>query len=262
MSFDSVSEDIPIWGDLVGATGRQAGRRADEAAARNNQVWDELSKQAPTAEELMYIAPQVGQEGFDDTQTDPALRSARMDALRQMQGIYRDGGLRPEDKSRIAMINNQQQQQEQAQRAAVMQQMQARGMGGSGTELAGQLSAQQGAATRGYLGGMQVAGDAGQRALAAIQSAATMGGSMQQDDLQAAAARNQIREFNARQGTESNRSRSDAYQQRFGNRQGIALGRSGIASQQEQTQRQQQEAGRDRFTNTVVGGAKLFAGGS
>jgi hypothetical protein len=67
-------------------------------------------------------------------------------------------------------------------RGAIGQNMAARGVGGSGVEIASQLANQQGAANRNSMAGTQAAADARQRAIAALMGSANIAGNVRGQD--------------------------------------------------------------------------------
>ena len=118
-----------------------------------------------------------GIQGSGQLQQDEQGVNAQRGALQNMQNIAQQG-FTPQDQATLASGQRQAALQEQAQRGAVMSQARQRGMGGSGTELMGALSAQQGAANR----NADVAADLGQarlqRQFDATGAASTMGSNL------------------------------------------------------------------------------------
>jgi len=235
--------DIPVLGDLFGSTGRQARRAADRERARADEIWNDVSGNMPTADDLSWEATQQGGTEFDRLRGDRNASAAQANALRQLQ--ERAAGRDPAFDAAVAANRNQAQVEERAQRDAIQRNMEARGMGGSGAALAGALAAQQGGATRNYLGGMQASSDASMRALQAIQGAAALGGQMRgqsfTEQASRATAQDAINRFNAVQQSQTNQNRANANQQVFGNRLNVAAGRTGQLEGRAAQERQRQD---------------------
>lgn len=140
------------------------------------------------------------QSEMNNISLDPALRQAQMDALRGLSDIATSGGLTAMDKAKLSQIQNQENAAARGQREAIIQSMQARGLGGSGIELMSQLQNQQDSATRASQRGMDVAAMAQQRALDALMQSGQLGGQIQQQDFdrqsQIAKANDAISQFN------------------------------------------------------------------
>lgn len=131
---------------------------------------------------------------------DPNLRAAQMQALEQL-GELSQSGMTDVDRARLAQIQAQTDTAARGQREAISQNMQARGISGSGLELMAQLQGQQGAAQQANMGGLQTAADAQMRALEALYNRAGLAGSMEQADFgrqaQTAQAQDAIARMNA-----------------------------------------------------------------
>lgn len=168
-------------------------------------------------------------------------RDAQVAALQQLQGIANEGGLTGADRARLEQIKREEQIAEKGQRDAIVQNAQSRGVGGSGLEMAQQLAAQQGGATRASARDLGVADLAQQRALAAIQGSANVGTTIRSGDYQKASAQDAINQFNAdyrnRAGfaTASNRqsvqetNRLDLPQRRYENERDRIMGVTGAS---------------------------------
>lgn len=155
----------------------QAGAPPDVAQALILKQYEALGM--PVAE----LEPEVQQAAshMADVQTDPAMKSAQMQALRSLQQIG-SSGLRPEDKAAMMELQDQATQEARSQQQGILQNMQQRGMSGSGAEVAAMLGSQQGSANQGLRNAMRVSSDASQRALQAIGQAGTLGGQMRSQD--------------------------------------------------------------------------------
>lgn len=150
-------------GSIYGA--QQARKTAQAAAAQNaeftNKALAALEAVGVPAEEAMQItlqtpelvfdyAPQLQQQfpeiasSFADIEVDPRLQEAQATAL---AGIEERAamGLTPEDRAELAAIQRGAAATGSAQRASALQQMEQRGMGGSGQALMAQLAGAQSA---------------------------------------------------------------------------------------------------------------------
>lgn len=171
---------------------------------------------APTAEELKVQLSELVNNGsmtpeqataimqdpsaMNGITLDPRLKQAQMDALTSLQDIGQNKGLTDMDRSQLAQIQGQEQTAARGAREAILQNANARGMGGSGIEMLSQMQNQQDAATRQSARDTSVAGMAQQRALQALQQAGTLGGNIEGQDFsqqaQVAAANDAINKFN------------------------------------------------------------------
>jgi hypothetical protein len=154
----------------------------------------------------------AGNSSMEGVSTDPALRQAQQNALAKLQQVGAEG-LTAEDKFALSQIQSSNRQQERGSREAILQGMQRRGMGGSGNELMAKLQAQQSAADRNNMQGMQQASMAQQRALDAMMASGRMAGSMRDQDFgeksKIAEARDVMSRFNANLMSGSNTRNTD-----------------------------------------------------
>ena len=172
-------------------------------------------------------------------QSQPAMQ-AQMQALQQLQRIGQQGGLTPQDLAQLNQIETQINNQEQANRNAITQNFAQRGMAGSGAQLAAQLAGNQAATTTAANQGINVAAQAQQRALQAIQGAGQMGQGLEAQQFgeaaQKAAAQNAINQFNvanAQNVLGQNVARTNyAQQYNLGNQQQLNQANTAIANQQ------------------------------
>ena len=142
----------------------------------------------------------LGASKMEDISVDPRLRNAQLQSLEKLQQIG-SGQLTAEDKAALAKLQRQTSRDAQARDASILQNMQERGIGGSGAELAARLSANQAASNREAQGGLDIQGQAAQRALQAISQAGAHGGSMERQQFgeqsQIANAADAIARYNA-----------------------------------------------------------------
>jgi hypothetical protein len=130
---------------------------------------------------------------------DPELKKRQMAALEQMYQTAMQGGMDPQSRAALLQAQNQNAAAERGARGAIVQNAQARGVGGSGAEFLGTLANQQGSAARNSMAGTQAAGDARTRALQAMYQSQAGYGGVRGQDLNAAQAKSQVEQFNAQQ---------------------------------------------------------------
>lgn len=132
---------------------------------------------------------------------DPRLRDAQFGALERLVEIGEEGGLTATDRARLNQIAEEEAAQERGAREAIIQGAQARGVGGSGLELASQLISGQESAGRRSRRGFDVAAEAQERALNAIMGAGELGGNIRgqqfAEQKAIAEAQDAINRFNA-----------------------------------------------------------------
>lgn len=150
----------------------------------------------------------AGDTEMKNISIDPRLRDAQMSALAQLTEIAEAGGLTAEDQANLSRIQSQTAQADRGRREAILQNMAARGMGGSGNELLAQLQSSQAATDRQAQEGLDVAAMAQRRALEAMMQSGNMGGQIRGQDFgeQSATAQAQdaINRFNAANQTSAN----------------------------------------------------------
>lgn len=215
-------------------------------------------------EDLTYdpIAVQeMGPSAFDSIDIDPRLQSDQYAALDSLANLAQSGGMNAQDEANLARIQNQTATADKGRRDAIQQNMQQRGMGGSGLELLQQLQSNQAATNRQAQQGLDVAGMGQDRALQAIQMGAGMAGNMQSQQFgqqaQQAQANDALSRFNAGQRTTNRQWNSDRQQNtdkfNIQGRQGAAES-ANQADQYNKTQLPQ--AGFDNQMEKWTGGAQ------
>ena len=166
---------------------------------------------------------------FDNVQADPSIRQKQIDALNQLGDIAENDGITDADRSRLEQIGREEAIRERGQREALLRNAQARGVAGSGLELAQQLAAQQGSADRAALRGTEVSSQAANRAFQALQAQGNMAGSLRSQDFGEAAQRAQAQDAINRFNTQSV---NQAGMAQFQNLQDIANRNVGVANQE------------------------------
>lgn len=157
----------------------------------------QLGKYKPQAEGTIN----QGDSAYNNISLDPTTRRAQMQALSQLQDVSTHGGLTDGDKAALADIAATQDASARGHREAVLDNARARGVGGSGLEMLGELMADQNAASNAAAQGRGTAQSAQARALQATMAAADVGGAVRNQDYgmeaQKAAARDKIANYNA-----------------------------------------------------------------
>ncbi len=191
----------------------------------------------PTLEALQ--AEQMGpsaQEGVRG-QMDPRLRSEQMGTLESL-GQFAETGDTAGSKAAMHRILSDAARSEGAGRNAIAQNMRARGVAGSGAELAMQLSNQQASADRAQTAGLDQAANAQKRMLDAQLAKGRMAGDLRQQDYgemsDAARAKDLISRYSTDARTRAQYYNAGLAQQNFGNKMqlqnGKANAQSGVAA--------------------------------
>jgi hypothetical protein len=150
----------------------------------------------------------MGRSAMEGVSADPRLKEAQMAALAQMQGIGAGGGMTDAERAQMARTQSEVAQADRGRRDAILQNMRARGMAGSGSEMLAQLASSQAATDRAAQQGLDINGMAQQRALAALQQAGAMAGGMRSqgfgEDSARAQAADAVARFNAANSQQAN----------------------------------------------------------
>lgn len=189
----------PVVGGLVG--GIMGGKSRKQQMAMMQQAYNELNKLGlppDLSKEIIMrefesqgvLTPQLESDinlaasEVAKIQEDPSLKAAQMEALSTLGQVSRQG-LRAEDRAALNEVRNQIARDTEARRQQVLQQMQARGMGGSGGELLAQLQGSQAAEDQASAQADRLAAQASQNALSALAQRAQLAGSVRSQDLTA-----------------------------------------------------------------------------
>ena len=254
--FDEGSADVPIWGWLSGASGRRDAARNQAQQQRQERAWQNVLGTTPSEESLTTQYQQLGTaDEYGDLAGGPSAVSQRgageadqqriMGALRSLQ---QSGGYTGADRTARSANHAAVGQQLGSANEAALQSMYARGMGGSGSELAARLSGAQGAASANAQGDAQIQQAAMQRALQAMQAQGGLAGQMNDQQLQRQQALNDYnqQQLNWRRGrsaanteleNRTRQSRSQANQQAYENRERGVAGLTGQYQQGQQNRR-------------------------
>lgn len=196
---------------------------------------------------------------------DPRFKQAQLDALSSLEDIGNNHGITAADRAQLNQIQTEEDTRARGAREAILQNAQARGAGGSGLEMLDQLMNAQEAATRASQRGFDVAANAQNRALTALQSAGSLGGQLQNNEFnqqsQIAQANDAISRFNAaNQQAQENlnvAARNDAQKTNLANKQNIANTNVGLQNSQQQYNKQleQQQFENEMKKKQAVAGA-------
>jgi hypothetical protein len=166
------------------------------------------------------------QEASAYADIDPRYQEAQTGALEDLQGVVDERGMDPQARAVLHELRGEIQSAERGNREAILQNAAARGISGSGIELAANLANQQGGATALANQGFQSAADANARRMAAIQGVGQLGGQIHGQEENKAQAQNAINQFNAanRQSVENQNTgwRNEAQAQNLAEKQRIA----------------------------------------
>lgn len=248
--FSEGTADIPLLGWLFGSQARRDAARGEGEADRNRAYWEDLAGSAPSADDLAVDYEQEGDIAYQGDMREGVAgaygggfgEAAQRRALAQMERLYQEGGLTGADRAMMDSVRRAQEQAARGQREAIVQQANARGMGGSGTSLLAQMQGSDAAQSRAADFDAQMAQAAQQRAFQAMQASAGLGGQMRGQGFdEDVTRRSAIDDFNQRQteyarGREhtnvglrnrSRESRRDANQQAYENRTSATSGMTG-----------------------------------
>jgi hypothetical protein len=151
------------------------------------------------------VASELGPSAMDKIQIDPEARKAQLAQLSALQSLASNGGRNATTDANLAEIRNAENQNERGQREAILQNANARGMGGSGNSLLASLVSSQGSVDRQSARDLGVSAQQAQTALAAGQGAASIGSNIENQDFgeQSAKAKaaDAVAAFNAQNST-------------------------------------------------------------
>lgn len=224
-------------GSIVGGiaqydSAKKAAQAQAQALAEQRARLDGIS--IPEAKQLVLrdlvsagnLTPELA-EAFDmppsevaAMQEDQGARNNQVQALELIKQRAQSG-LSMADRADLNTIRNQVQRDSEAKQQQILQQMQARGMGGSGSELAAQLAASQQSAQTASDEGMKVAAQASNNALAAAAQMASQSGTLRNQDWNVqntkATAQDEYNRFNTtnRQAVANNNTQSRNQAQQF-----------------------------------------------
>jgi hypothetical protein len=142
------------------------------------QLYQQTGQITPELEQALALGPSA----YEDISVDPRLKEQQMLALQQIAGVA-ENGMTAADQAALETIRRQVAGENQAKQGQILQEMQARGQGGSGAELAAALLSSQASADQQSAAGDDIAAGASQRALQAIMQSGQLGGQIRGQDL-------------------------------------------------------------------------------
>jgi hypothetical protein len=285
----------PQASDFNQGSSRQ-NRRAYERALNE---WEQaqlagLESDMPSVDDLSYNPAEeqgdffLGQSAEGQAYADMGAMMAQKNALKQLEGIYSQGGYTDMEREQINQAMQQARAQERAQSMAVQQQMASRGMAGSGSQMAAQMAAQQGAMNRGRLASAEMVAQGQMRALRALEGAADVASDFRRQSFDEASGRGSaIDDFTkddvgyqrdremrrADRETEGRRFGAGAAQQNFENLRdvrGDMVGQSqtgrglltDVEARQDQDRANKMKVAGDSIKGVAEAGAKAVTGGA
>lgn len=186
-----------------------------EAAEISNFDWSKLTPEkyqviGQFAPEIAPYVKEVAPQVVQDTAVGKEGMQSQLAALRQLQQVA-SGGMDPQFAQRLQEASDRSQQAAQSRQESIMQDYQRRGLLGSGTQLAAELSGAEGAMQRGAAQSQDAATQAYLNQLQALQSSAQLGGEIRGQELDVASRNAQIANaFNQRSSAAFQKYLSDA----------------------------------------------------
>ncbi len=142
----------------------------------------------------MEQAISQGPSEFEKIVVDGAQKKSQMRALQSLEELGYKGGLNLTDKAMYQDMLSKQQAQDRGARDAINSEMAQRGAGGSGFDLQAKLAAQQASGDRASRNSLNIAAQAQQRALQAIQGAGDLASKYRTQDVGEQQARAQAKD--------------------------------------------------------------------
>lgn len=268
----------PLIGNVVGAVAG-SGDKAKAQQAMNEALQQIQAVGAPpdlSAEIIRQKLQQVGvytpkledaisqsASQVNQIHEDPSLKAAQTKALQVLQQRGA-GGLNPEDRAAYNDLRRQNEKEAEGKRQQILQNMASRGMGGSGAELAAQLSAAQSGDENLSAGGDRLAAQASQNALQSMTQAGMLGGQIRAQDFDVnktrAAAQDELNRFNTSQQiarqTRNVGAQNQAQQQNLSEQQRI----SDYNTAQANAEKLRQAEAKQQYWNNSLGYANSKAG--
>lgn len=201
-----------------------------ERQARLEALQEYAAISPPEVKDL--VAQEVKHSAFADINPDARQRAIQDETQAALLGRGRAGGLDFQGRARLEEARQDAGQYEQQQRQGILANARARGIAGSGEELAAQLQAQQAGADRERMAGVSAAADADEAALQSMLQAGTMARQREDSDFaqqaQVASAQDEIDMFNAGENNKFSIYNSQQRQQNFDNQMALANARNNV----------------------------------
>ena len=213
---------------------QQARKRIDDVESPDyTQMEDYIRQAAAENPELMglFQEAQLGESALEDIAIDPKLRENQSKVIDELSELA-ETGMSDEDMAKRRQLQRQVAQDEQARQKSIIQNLQERGLGGSGLELALRSASSQESARRASEGADRLTSDMAERRRNALAQLSESAGRLRSQDYgeqkDLASTRDTIAQFNAlqrantanqnlqlRQGLENQRSAQN--RQMYGN---------------------------------------------
>lgn len=215
--YSAIAEvGLPILGGIFGNAASQGDRdKALKDYQQNVKDLEAIGVPTVEAQQLMLekyksagkLTPELEQAiHLSDSQMggislDPSTREAQTNALNSLKQIGDSGGMTLTDRANMEQTLGGIDAAERGRREAALSRVRARGQLGSGLELSANLGGAQDDITARHMAGITAAGQAQQRALAAISAGGALGGQMRSQEFdqkaKQAAAQDEIAKWNA-----------------------------------------------------------------
>lgn len=272
----------PVVGGIIGSEQASKDRRAAQNA-RNQAIAQfaginvpEVEKQmlaletpelvgeyTPEMEDFIELDPSA----MEEISTDPRLQQAQMAALEQMAGLA-ESGLSPADIAALEEVRRGAAAEAEAKQGQILQEMQARGQGGSGAELVARLKAAQSGADRMSQEGLDIAQMVQQRALQALAQQGSLAGQLRGQEFgektDIARAKDIVNQFNVQQqqGLQQRNvaAQNQAALRNLSEKQRIAEQQAAIRNYQQEQNRALQQQRFQNEMNLAGGKAGQYAG--
>ncbi len=191
---------------------------------------------SPELEAALALDPSA----MEGVSTDPRLKHAQMNALAQLGGIA-ETGMSPADQAAFELARRSAAQENQAMQGQIMQNMQARGQGGSGAELIMKLKGAQSSADAMQAAQLEQAKQQQAARMQALNQVGSLSSQIQNQDFnqasQVAQAKDMINKFNVQNQQNTNNqnvaSKNAAQMANLQNQQQIMNSNTGIRNSQQ-----------------------------
>ncbi len=205
---------------------------------------DQLTSAGTLSPELEQ-ALSLGPSAMEGVSTDPRLKSQQLKALEQLAGVA-ETGMTPADQAAFELARKKAASENQAMQGQILQQMQARGQGGSGAELIARLKGAQTSADMLQDAQLQQAQAQQAARLQAMNQVGALSGQVRQQDFGEASdiarAKDLVNQFNLQNQTAAQRAnvqaKNQAQQANLQNQQNIMNQNVGLRNQQQQYNKQ------------------------
>ena len=203
--------------EAAAAASRETARQFDELRKEaskvkydKDEVLENLKRASEQIPELvgLYEAAQQDPSALEDIATNPKFLAIQEGNLEAMQEMAEESGFSESDMAKRRALERQASASDSARQKSIVQDMMARGQGGSGTELLARLGSAQAATQRQAEAGDRLAMDSSTARKQALAQASQQAGNLRQQDYgeksSLANARDQIAQFNAMNRTNTN----------------------------------------------------------